>query len=557
MLSIFANSWHIFSPILIIFGLYWYFTRNFDFFTKQGITGPKPWVGIGNLWELFFTSMPELELERYKKFGKIYGVFEGNKPILRIGDPELVKKVLVKEFNVYQTRRETSNAKHPVIDLIISQASGDDWRRMRSTATPTFSSAKLRKVFKLLDQSMNGFVEALKTKAVPQRVVDMKWWFACYSMDVIANCIFGASTQAYTDPTDPIVVNARSLYRPKFWKIVVTLLFPTRLLNWLNIHSETNDQAIDYFVQITRKLLRLKEAEGREGAAKNSQFNDFVDILMRRNAIDKVLDGEGDGHEGGEQEDEDDGELNPLDDGMAAKIVSKPKTTTAAPDVKVPSPKPFDGRKPMTDDEIIAQVFSSLNGGFEATTNALAFCAHELALHPDVQERLYEEVNDALANTNGEITYETLGKLTYLDAVINESMRLHSAALRPTRVAAAEHTLGDTGITIRKGQTIELMVYAMHRSDEYWPRASRFDPERFMPENKANIIPYSYLPFGGGPRACIGQRFSLMVVKLAIARIVRQFKFAPCERTQVPVPLTKHLRFKAAQSIYLHIEARG
>ncbi|CAG2117969.1 unnamed protein product, partial [Medioppia subpectinata] len=70
---------------------------------------------------MYFTSMPELELQRYKKYGKIYGVFEGNKPILRIGDPELVKQIMVKDFHVYQTRRAGSNARHPVADLIISQ----------------------------------------------------------------------------------------------------------------------------------------------------------------------------------------------------------------------------------------------------------------------------------------------------------------------------------------------------------------------------------------------------------------------------------------------------
>ncbi|CAG2115947.1 unnamed protein product, partial [Medioppia subpectinata] len=205
------DSWFMWS-IVCLGLLYWfvkYFTRNFGFFTKQGIGGPRPLPGVGNLWEMYFTSMPDLELQRYKKYGKIYGVFEGNKPILRIGDPELVKQIMVKDFHVYQTRRPGSNARHPVTDLIISQSREDEWRRMRTMSTPSFSTAKLRRVCELMNRSLDQFVDAVRTKALPERVVDMKWWYACYAMDVIANCIFGATTQAYTDPNDPMVVNGR------------------------------------------------------------------------------------------------------------------------------------------------------------------------------------------------------------------------------------------------------------------------------------------------------------------------------------------------------------
>ncbi|CAG2113351.1 unnamed protein product [Medioppia subpectinata] len=540
-MAYFIDSWFLWS-IISLGLLYWYFTRNFGFFTKQGIRGPRPLPCIGNLWEMYFTSMPDLELQRYKKYGKIYGLFEGNKPILRIGDPELVKQIMVKDFHVYQTRRPGSNAKHPVADLIMSQSRDDEWRRMRTTATPSFSTAKLRRVCELMNRSLDQFVDAVRTKALPERVVDIKWWYACYSMDVIANCIFGATTQAYADPNDPMVVNGRAMFRPVYWRWLATMLFPTWLLNWLNIHSETNDKSIDYFCQFTRQLMRLKEREGTEG---NREFSDFINLLTKQNNMKREFDGSI-GNEGKQQleVDESDGELNPLDANTPA--ANKYRTTKQST------------LRPMTEDEVIAQVFSSLTGGFEAGNNALAFCTLELALHPDIQERVYDEVVSVTGESgDGRIDYETLARMTYLDAVVSETQRFHSAALRPTRVAAMDHTLGDTGIHVRKGQTIELMAYAMHRSDEYWPRADRFDPERFMPENRHLINQYAYIPFGAGPRACIGQRFSLMMIKLGVARMVRQFKFRPCERTRVPTPLVKNMRFKAAQEVYLSVETRA
>ncbi|CAG2113258.1 unnamed protein product [Medioppia subpectinata] len=334
-----------------------------------------------------------------------------------------------------------------------------------------------------------------------------------------------------------MVVNGRAMFRPVYWRWLATMLFPTWLLDWLNIHSETNDKSIDYFCQFTRQLMRLKEKEGTEH---NREFNDFINLLTKHNNMKREFDGSKQQTE----VDESDGELNPLDADTQAD--GKKRTTKQST------------HRPMTDEEVIAQVFSSLTGGFEAGNNALAFATLELALHPDIQERVYDEVVSVTGESgDGRIDYETLARMPYLDAVVSETQRLHSAALRPTRVAAMDHTLGDTGIHVRKGQTIELMAYAMHRSDEYWPGADHFDPKRFMPENKANINPYAYIPFGAGPRACIGQRFSLMMIKLGVARMIRAFKFRPCERTRVPTPLIKNMRFKAAQDVYLSVESRA
>ncbi|CAG2113219.1 unnamed protein product [Medioppia subpectinata] len=267
-----------------------YSTRNFDFFTKQGIGGPRPWPGVGNLWEMYFTSMPDLELKRYKKYGKLYGVFEGNKPILRIGDPELVKQIMVKDFHVFQTRRPDSNATHPVRDLVIPQSQGESWRRMRNTATISFSTAKLRRTATVINRSVDGFMAALRDKSLPNRVVDMKYWYATYAMDVTANCIIGATTRAYTDPNDPIVVNARNTFKPTYWHYLASMLFSNWLLNVLNIHSERNDKSINFFCQFTRELVRLKEKEEREGSSMGGEFIDFISALRRRNRVDRRLD---------------------------------------------------------------------------------------------------------------------------------------------------------------------------------------------------------------------------------------------------------------------------
>jgi cytochrome P450 family 9 len=99
--------------------------------------------------------------------------------------------------------------------------------------------------------------------------------------------------------------------------------------------------------------------------------------------------------------------------------------------------------------------------------------------------------------------------------------------------------LGNTGITIPKGLLIHINISGIHRDPEYYPNPDCFDPERFMPENRHKLIPYTFLPFGIGPRNCVGIRFALMEAKTAIAHIIPKFKFVRTENTEVPIEMEK------------------
>ncbi|CAG2116959.1 unnamed protein product [Medioppia subpectinata] len=159
-------------------------------------------------------------------------------------------------------------------------------------------------------------------------------------------------------------------------------------------------------------------------------------------------------------------------------------------------------------------------------------------------------------DTNGEIDYEVLTKLPFLDAVIAETLRLHGPAIKIGRIAAEDYRLGGTGITLYKGQIVEIPIYAIHHSEDYYPNPEKFIPDRFLPENRHQIIPYTYLPFGSGPRNCIGMRFALMEAKLGLAHIIRRFQFTRSPQTEVPIVLLKNSGLTGVKSVVLGIETR-
>src|SRR5207247_2048702 len=105
-----------------------------------------------------------------------------------------------------------------------------------------------------------------------------------------------------------------------------------------------------------------------------------------------------------------------------------------------------------------------------------------------------------------EIGYEELHRLPYLDACISETLRKYPPVTRLEREANQNVTLGDPDIKLKKGHLVEIPIYAIQHSEEYFENAEQFIPERFLPENRYKIIPYTYMPFGTGPRNCIGMR---------------------------------------------------
>jgi len=180
--------------------------------------------------------------------------------------------------------------------------------------------------------------------------------------------------------------------------------------------------------------------------------------------------------------------------------------------------------------------------GYETTASTLSFCTYELALHPKVQDKLYAEVA-AVADKNGNIDYETLVKLPYIDAVLSETLRKYPPLSRLERRVSENYTLGgedNGGIKLYKGQVVEIPTFAIHHCEDYYENPEEFDPERFMPENRHKIKPYTYLPFGAGPRNCIGLRFALLEAKLSLSKLIQKYRFVRSENTDVP------LKFKSS-----------
>ncbi|XP_070493748.1 probable cytochrome P450 6a13 [Chironomus tepperi] len=190
-----------------------------------------------------------------------------------------------------------------------------------------------------------------------------------------------------------------------------------------------------------------------------------------------------------------------------------------------------------TKEELAAEAFLVFAGGFETSSTLMTFALYELALNPDIQDRLREEITAGIEENDGKLTYDLLFGFKYLDMVVNEALRKYPPIPIPMRKCRTTYKVPGTELVIPDGTIIQINLYSLQRDPEYFPDPEKFDPERFSDENARNIKPFTNLPFGEGPRNCLGMRFGMMQSKIGITKVIKNFIVSPCEKTSIPIKL--------------------
>ncbi|RDD39444.1 Cytochrome P450 3A13, partial [Trichoplax sp. H2] len=184
----------------------------------------------------------------------------------------------------------------------------------------------------------------------------------------------------------------------------------------------------------------------------------------------------------------------------------------------------------------------------------LGFASYLLATNPDAQKKLRDEIDSLCPDANS-IDYDTLFSLPYLDMVISETLRMYPPAYFVNREAKEDITIN--GLLIPKDIMVCFPIYGIHHNPELWPKPNEFIPERFSPEEKAKQIPCSYLPFGGGPRNCVGMRLALLEAKLALVKIIQNFELKTVAETEIPLKLRSGTTLSPLNGVYVGLTRRN
>ena len=196
--------------------------------------------------------------------------------------------------------------------------------------------------------------------------------------------------------------------------------------------------------------------------------------------------------------------------------------------------------------------------GYDTTGTTLAYASYQLARNPEIQEKLRNEIEDLVDSDNSEMTYEDIQSMTYLDQIISETLRFHNPIAILNRSPSKDYQIPGHDMVIPKDQMVWINAIGIHFNPKYYETPDEFNPDHFTKEAKTNRNPYAFLPFGQGPRACIGMRFALLEAKLALSNMVRKFTLLPSEKTKEPLELdpTSGIAYPK-NGLYIKLEKRS
>jgi cytochrome P450 len=175
----------------------------------------------------------------------------------------------------------------------------------------------------------------------------------------------------------------------------------------------------------------------------------------------------------------------------------------------------------MSDELVLSESMQLLVAGHETSSNGLSWLLYLLSSRPDCLERVRQEFDSVLGDAP--LTFGDLPKLEFATQVIQEGLRLYPPFWMVDRMAVADDRAGD--LVIPRGSTVIVYVYGAHHAPRYWERPESFDPERFTKTNDKLRTPFTYLPFGGGPRGCIGGNYAMLQILMILSELLRRYDF--------------------------------
>ncbi|XP_055610022.1 cytochrome P450 9e2-like [Uranotaenia lowii] len=525
--------------IVVLTLIYRRLTRRNDYFHDKPIPSMAVQPGLGSTGPLILhrVSFNDFIYSIYNKYPgvKVFGLFDLTTPMFVLRDPELIKAVGVKDFDHFVDRRQifgdcTNDSPDVYFNKMLVMLTGQRWRDMRATLSPAFTGSKMRLMLNLMTDYCGQAIPILKQQALDNGGYlnyEMKELFNRMGNDIIATCAFGLQVESIGNKTNNFYMMGKQLTNMNRWKPIlkaITMrLFPS-LLNKFNIDIFDQEQT-HYFADIIREAVRTREAKGIVRP-------DMIQMLMQ--AQKGTLKHVEESHTESEA-------------GFATVQESNVGKQSVA--------------KSMTEPELIAQCLIFFLAGFDSISTMLMFMSYELALHPEIQQCLYEEVRETHNKLEGEpINYETLQQMKYMDMVVSETLRFWVPAAID-RLCIKDYTLDDGNglkFTIEKGTAVWFPSYGIHHDPKYYPNPEVFDPERFSDANRRNINMDAYLPFGVGPRNCIGSRFALMEMKALIYAVLLEFKLERTEETQVPLKMAKgFVSIQSEKGVHLRVQLRN
>ncbi|KAI4459607.1 cytochrome p450 [Holotrichia oblita] len=338
---------------------------------------------------------------------------------------------------------------------------GNRWKMLRAKLSPTFTTSKMKMMFPIMADVAAKLRDALLEMKGDQKV-EIKDLLVRYTTDIIGTCAFGIECNSFKDPEADFILFGKKIFIESNIRKTInffTFVFPD-FMRSLGVRQLPKD-VTDFFMKVIRETVSYREKE-------KVSRNDFLDLLIQL---------------------KNNGKLN-TDNGHHNK------ETDSLPE--------YENSPNLTIEQVAGQSFVFFLAGFETSSSTLSFCLYELACNEDVQTKLRDEIESVLQKHNGELSYEAIAELKYMDMVLSETLRKYPSVPALNRICTMDYKIPQTNLLLEKNTQVIISIDGLHYDPQYYQDPHKFIPERFSDENRGKIPQFAYLPFGEGPRTCVG-----------------------------------------------------
>ncbi|EDW91091.1 cytochrome P450 6a8 [Drosophila yakuba] len=465
----------------------YYLHRKLTYFKRRGIPFVAPHLVRGNMQELQRTkNFHEILQDHYNKFRESKAPFVGffffQNPTAFVIDLDLAKQILIKDFSNFSNKGIFYNEKDDPISAHLFNLDGAQWRLLRNKLSSTFTSGKMKLMYPTVVSVANEFMAVMHEKVPKSPVLEIRDLLARFTVDVIGTCAFGIKCNSLRDEkAEFLYFGKRALVDKRHGTLLNGFMrsYPNLARKLGMVRTAPHIQ--QFYRRIVTETVAVREKE-------HIKRNDFMDMLI--------------------------------------EMKNQKELTLENGDVV----------KGLTMEEVLAQAFVFFIAGFETSSSTMGFALYEMARNPHIQDKVRAEVEEVMEQHGQNFTYECTKDLKYLNQVINETLRLYTIVPHLDRMAAKRYVVpGHPEFVIEAGQSVIIPSSAIHHDPSIYPEPFEFRPERFSPEESSSRPSVAWLPFGDGPRNCIGLRFGQMQARIGLALLIKNFRFSTCSKTPDPL----------------------
>ncbi|XP_029161427.1 probable cytochrome P450 6a13 [Nylanderia fulva] len=500
------------SCVLLLY--YYYWTRIYTYWFRRNVPCLKfSFFGNSRNASMLKITVAESLQMLYRQYEgyPFVGTYELTTPVLLLRDPKLIKCVLVKDFACFQGRGIMINEHADPLMAHLITINGQRWRKLRTKLTPVFTTSKTRYVFELITEVSEKFKQFVEQYADNEEPVEFRDLAAKFTSEIIATCFFGLKINTIENDDSEILKMFKKVVDPSLEIAMKRYIrdYMPKIFKWLSVRLIPVDVTI-YFTKIVKEVIAHRE---KHNITRNDIMQALIDLKYKQTKI---------------------------------------KDTTGQPQNMA-----FNSNDIVIDDKLItAQAFIFFLAGFETSSTAMSFAMYELAANPKIQEKLYDEIQ-IIYKKHGCFSYDAISEMNYLDCIVRESLRKYPPVGATQRICEESYKIPDSDVVLEKGTKVIVPIYAIHHDPLYYKNPNVFDPDRFSGENKKLHDNDTFLPFGSGPRICIGMKFAYLQTKVGLVTLIANYEVKLSEKISIPLQFEPtSITLTSKSGIWLKIHRR-